>query len=95
MLGVDAADAAHAVGRQELVLAQQVRQDARQHGVVDQRQQMLAALVLPVGTGADVVAVEQARPCACAGARGSAATLASSRWSITSVANSGIRPTIE
>src|SRR5512132_2713531 len=60
MLGMNPADAAYAIGRKELVLAQEVRQDARQHGVVDQRQQMLAALVLPVGTGTDVVALEGA-----------------------------------
>ena len=58
MLGVNPADAAYPVGREELALAQEVRQDTRQHGVVHQRQQMLAALVLPVGTGTDVVALE-------------------------------------
>ena len=60
MLGVNPADAAHAVGREELLLVQQPRQDPRQHGVIDEGEQVLAALVLPVRAGADVVAVEHA-----------------------------------
>ena len=55
---MDPADATHAVGGHEFTLAQQPLQNSRQHRVVDKRQEMLAALVLPVGAGADITALE-------------------------------------
>src|SRR6266446_2704112 len=51
---MDPADAAHAVRRHEFALAQQPLQNARQHRMVDERQEMLAAFVLPVGTSTNV-----------------------------------------
>src|SRR5512134_3440766 len=37
-----------------------MRQDARQHRVIDDGEQVFTALVLPIGTGADVVALKRA-----------------------------------
>ena len=56
---VDLADTAHAMGRQELGLVEHPLEDTRQHGVIDQGQQVLAALVLPVRTGADMVTAKE------------------------------------
>ena len=36
VLGMDATDAAHTIGRQELLLVQQALENTRQHGVIDQ-----------------------------------------------------------
>ena len=57
---VNLADAAHAERREELPLVQQPRQHRLQHRVIDDGQQMLAAIILPFRTRADIMAAEQA-----------------------------------
>ena len=94
MRGVDAADAANAVRRQEFVPAQQPLEDARQHPVGDQRQQVLAPLVFPIRALADDTAVEHAVT-VLAQQFAEPGTLARMRRSTTSQANSGINPTQE
>jgi hypothetical protein len=58
--GVDAADAANAVRGQKFIIAQQPLENARQHPIRNQRQQMLAPVVFPVRAVADDAAVEHA-----------------------------------
>ena len=55
MFRVDAADAAHPIVGEEFALVEEAGENRRQHGVIDQRQEMLAPLVLPVGAGTHVV----------------------------------------